>query len=312
MRLGFCQILTIGSLVGLLTLVGCGRSESIAPEVSSESDTTLVSKSPAAGDLAAGDLAAGDLAAGDLAAGNLAAGNLAAGNLADQKGTRNETAAAIGSPQADGPNKPVLVSESEHIQRFDNGQIKRRFEARTYSNNEVVFHGRYVEYYPNGQRFKQGMYVDGKQDGLWGYWHENGRIAKKGKFIEGAHDGIWIYKTDRGYMRRQESYQNGLKDGLWIVYGREPGTKIREENWQEDKRHGVTTEFNPKTGKILMVTEWVHGKKHGKEQIWHEDGSKAVYREYQNDELHGRAVVWAPSGAVRTDLRYVHGVRQSD
>jgi antitoxin component YwqK of YwqJK toxin-antitoxin module len=272
--------LTISSVVGLLTLAGCGGSDTATPEVS-VNETTLVSKST--------DMVSLDDLTADL----------------------HETAATSADSSASEVNKPKLLSESQHIQRFDNGQIKRRFEARTYSNKEIVFHGRYVEYYPNGQRFKQGMYVDGKQDGMWGYWHDNGRIAKKGQFIDGEHDGIWIYKTDKGHMRRQESYKNGLKDGLWIVYGRLPGTKVREENWKQDLRHGLTTEYNPETGQIMMTTEWVDGKKQGKEQVWYEDGSKAIYREYQDGELHGRAVVWAPSGSVRTDLRYVNGVRQS-
>lgn len=249
------------------------KSPGVAPSVTARpADTTLVSKSP---------------------------------DSVDAKNSRRSSILATSRTDA------KLVAEKERKERFPNGELRRRFVARLYSDGEVVFHGPYVEYYPNGKRFKQGMYVDGKQDGLWGYWHDNGRIAKKGKFILGDHDGIWLYKTSAGHMRRQESYIKGEKDGLWIVYGREPGTKIREMEFKGGVKHGKVVEYFPKTGQKQMSTEWLNGQKHGEEMVWFEDGSKAVSKEYVNGELHGRSVVWAPSGAIRADFQYINGVRKS-
>ena len=284
MRVGKCQPLIFSNLVGLLAMAGCGGSDSAQPEIS-RNDTTLVSRTPDTEDTPV---------------------------TPDLQGLNSDELPTSSPAAVEGKTeKPKLVVEQEKIERFADGQIRRRFDARIYDNNEIVFHGRYVEYYPNGKRFKQGMYVEGKQDGVWGYWHDNGRIAKKGKFILGEHDGVWIYKTNRGYLRRQESYKNGLKDGLWIVYGRKPGTKVREENWKDGKRHGKTIEFFPETGENQVVTEWANGQKDGREMAWYPDGSKAVERHYKNGELHGRAVAYAPSGAVRTEVEYVNGVRTS-
>ena len=321
----FRRTLLISSLVTLLIMTGCGGSDTAVSD--SDGGDTALAIPPESDDR---ETSAASTSYVDDPGSDDRESPVAIRHAVDRQDPIHRRTSASGEAPADAtrpdsiqpdpidgpivaiPAKPKLLGKREQIERYDDGQIRRRFVARIYSNNEVVFHGPYVEYYPNGKRFKQGMYVDNKQDGMWGYWHDNGRIAKKGRFILGKHDGIWIYKTERGHMRRQESYKDGLKDGLWIVYGREPGTKIREERWKDDKRHGQCTEFFPKTGGTQQITEWVNGKRHGKESIWFKDGKKAVEREYKDGQLHGRAVAYAPSGAIRTEMHYVDGERQTD
>ena len=37
------------------------------------------------------------------------------------------------------------------------------------SDDQLVNHGEYTEYYPNGQKFAEGNYDNGVHDGTWSY-----------------------------------------------------------------------------------------------------------------------------------------------
>ena len=46
---------------------------------------------------------------------------------------------------------------------------------------------KYIEYYPNGMKWREVTLKDGKEDGLWTQWYENGQkeegICKDGVLV---------------------------------------------------------------------------------------------------------------------------------
>ena len=55
-----------------------------------------------------------------------------------------------------------------------------------------------IDYWPNGQKEKEGSFKDGIKDGKWTYLHSNGRKEKEGTFLDGKEDGIWTYWFNNG------------------------------------------------------------------------------------------------------------------
>ena len=62
---------------------------------------------------------------------------------------------------------------SEVIETYENGNIKSiTYHKKSRTGIEKV---KYEEYYKNGQKYEEGTYKDGKQDGLYTEWYDNGQ-----------------------------------------------------------------------------------------------------------------------------------------
>ena len=70
--------------------------------------------------------------------------------------------------------------------------------------------------YRNGQKHREGGYLDRKKHGLFTEWFDNGQKKQEGSFKEGRLSGSWIYWDEEGIMYKEETYKDGKKDGLFI------------------------------------------------------------------------------------------------
>lgn len=289
-RHGSCRLATVAPLVlaiGLLT--GCGSDES-----SSGSAT-----SPTTGALANSDAVSGN--------GTVATKDSATQSLADSQ-TIPTTATSA--------SEPLVIKRSsnfvtkEQIDRYSNGKVRRGYEARFYPDGEMVFHGRFVEFWETGKKHSKGRYVEGKKEGEWTYWHGNGRIAKKGSFVNGKLEGRWLYVTEDGRPKHRDHYKDGLRHGELIVFDKATGTKVvRKVHFQNGVKHGIATEYYS-NGNVMMSTTWVDGKEHGKRESFYENGNKLSTTEYSKGKLNGHVIEWSPTGAVQSDIVYVNDVPQ--
>lgn len=73
-------------------------------------------------------------------------------------------------------------------------------------------------YYLNGRLYSEGIVKNGKEDGLWIYWHDNGKKAREGNFVQGKREGIHKYWFLNGRMRGEGSFKNDKYDGKWLMY----------------------------------------------------------------------------------------------
>ncbi len=77
-----------------------------------------------------------------------------------------------------------------------------------------------IEWNKGGQKIEEGIYKDGKEDGLWTYWHSNGKKLKEINFKNGKPHGKLTKWWSNGKKRYEETY----KDGKFIS----------EKRWNED------------------------------------------------------------------------------
>src|SRR4051812_23377032 len=81
-----------------------------------------------------------------------------------------------------------FVRETEHVTSFPDKSVYVRKNVKVYSDNSLVPHGLYTEFYRGGQKFTEGKYVDGVKDGPWQTWYENGKPAKTENYVNGKLD----------------------------------------------------------------------------------------------------------------------------
>jgi len=72
-----------------------------------------------------------------------------------------------------------------------------------------------VETDKDGNVLAKGMTRNGVRFGPWEFWHSNGQKAKEGKYIEGQRFGIWkTWRVDGSY-ESVGRYVDDLKEGPW-------------------------------------------------------------------------------------------------
>lgn len=164
----------------------------------------------------------------------------------------------------DGIPPPKLVDVREIREDRPDG-TRVAASVKYFSDASTIRHGPYTEWYPNGKKFKEGRYEDGKKVGEWVVYSDDGKRAKTGAYKDDVCEGVWTYWRSDGSKQRQESYLNGDRDGPWILW-HENGQKASEANY-------------------------VKGKLDGRVIAWDKDGKKTGEAVYRNGVLVERIAV---------------------
>ncbi len=106
-------------------------------------------------------------------------------------------------------------------------------------SNEIAYHkgspytGKSYKLHPNGQRYTETNYKDGKRDRSI-YFNENGQKAIETSFKDGKANGLQTKWHENGQKREEINYKDGKWDGLWVVWYKN-GQKKLEENYKNGK-----------------------------------------------------------------------------
>ncbi|MCS7305354.1 MAG: toxin-antitoxin system YwqK family antitoxin [Thermoguttaceae bacterium] len=176
---------------------------------------------------------------------------------------------------------PKLVDIRTLEEKFPDGKLRIRRTVKYFSDNSTVNHGPYTEWHPNGQKFCEGRYEDGKRVGEWTYYYEDGSKAKMGTYKDGQLDGLWTYWSQGQPDKpiRQEEYRAGQRHGKWITWN-EQGQKIREETYAHNQLEGPVTEWYP-NGQMKIQVHYKQGLPDGKVITWDEQGRKISERTFR-------------------------------
>jgi len=176
---------------------------------------------------------------------------------------------------------PKLVDVRRLEEKFPDGKIRLQRTVKYFSDASTVNHGPYTEWHPNGQKFCEGRYEDGRRVGEWIYYYEDGTKAKMGTYKDGQLEGRWTYWAQGRPEQpiRQEEYQAGHRHGTWI-YWNEQGQKLREENYAQNRLDGPVTEWYP-NGQMKTQANYKQGLLDGKLITWDEQGRKLSERSFR-------------------------------
>tara|TARA_B110000240_G_C13259912_1_gene351163 strand:- start:330 stop:641 length:312 start_codon:yes stop_codon:yes gene_type:complete len=84
----------------------------------------------------------------------------------------------------------ILFGCSENRLLLDELTNKGTDENRIIYYKSKLFNGVGFDIYPNSQLKEEGNHKDGKQDGLWKYYHKNGQLKEERNYINGIRDGL--------------------------------------------------------------------------------------------------------------------------
>jgi antitoxin component YwqK of YwqJK toxin-antitoxin module len=163
-----------------------------------------------------------------------------------------------------------------------------------------------------GNKFGEGNYKNGKQDGEWIYYQRNGELKGKGKFINGdgtdigksgvpkdGRDGLWIFYFENGKIKEEATYKNGKIDGFFKLYWIN-GTLSEESNYKDGILSG-TRNLYYSNGKIKQTINFIDNKASGKVLFFNEMGVKYQESTYSNGEKLGLEIVFDEEGKISSE-----------
>jgi len=157
------------------------------------------------------------------------------------------------------------------------------------SDERYVNDGKYVEYYPGGQKYVEGTYKMGVFEGEWKYWFPNGQICKTVLFKSGRADGQWEVFTKEGKRIWQKSFLNGKRQGKWTSFYDASEKPRFEVSYDQGKPTGQRIKYY-ESGQKQQVISFEDGKMHGTMTEWNENGDKLAEAVFEHGKLSGKIV----------------------
>jgi antitoxin component YwqK of YwqJK toxin-antitoxin module len=193
------------------------------------------------------------------------------------------------------PPPAALVEKCVDSEKYENGQLRYERQIARYSDDHFVADGFYREFYPNGEKFAEGQYKNGHQDGKWTYWHDNGKVQRVVEYSNGQPDGSWDVLNPEGYVVAKRAYKDGKRDGTWIVYDETGKQSLREEVYTAGKADGVWKVWFP-NGQMKTEVGIKDGVRNGKFAEWDEKGTPRYELNFVDGKLDGTAHLWGADG----------------
>jgi antitoxin component YwqK of YwqJK toxin-antitoxin module len=193
--------------------------------------------------------------------------------------------------------EPSVSQEGPVKEEYEPGKVRVERIVRKMSDDTIVNHGKFTEYYRNGNKFTEGNYDNGVHEGAWSYWHENGQLSKTVNFKKGQPDGSWdVFRAD-GTLLAKRGYKNGQRDGAWVAYNEDGKTPSVEQNYAGGKLNGVATVYF-KSGKPRVQSTFKDNLRDGRMTEWDEAGRKLAEADYVAGKLEGKLIRYAADGTA--------------
>lgn len=197
--------------------------------------------------------------------------------------------------EPDAPPPASRVEKRVDSAKYDDGKVRYEREIVRYSDNHFVADGYYREFYPNGQKFAEGQYKDGRQDGAWTYWYDDGKVNRKANYKDGQPDGSWEVYNAEGAIVAKRGFKNGKRDGTWVVYDAAGKQKLREEPYADGKADGTWKVWDD-SGKQRTQMTFKLGTRDGPAAEWDDKGNPRAEVNYKDGKLDGTATLYGPDG----------------
>ncbi|MEM9353767.1 MAG: toxin-antitoxin system YwqK family antitoxin [Planctomycetota bacterium] len=191
---------------------------------------------------------------------------------------------------------PRAMGKKTYLEQYADKSTRVKRSVKLMSDDSVINHGPYEEYWRNGEKFSEGVFKDGVHHGEWSFWHPNGQLNRTVNFVEGRPDGKWKAYREDGSLEAEREYVDGKREGTWIVYHPDGKTPRVELPYQNGRLEGLRKSFYV-NGQERQRAPHTEGRVDGIVVEWDEAGRKVLEVEFSNGEQNGRVLRNTPSSA---------------
>src|SRR5688572_11587421 len=96
---------------------------------------------------------------------------------------------------------------------LDKKHVKEIYQLKDTVRN--ILHGRYVNYYVNGNIESKGQFTNNETTGVWEFFYETGNLKMRGILRQSANYGVWEYFYESGQKSMEGNVNGRNRDGEW-------------------------------------------------------------------------------------------------
>jgi antitoxin component YwqK of YwqJK toxin-antitoxin module len=137
--------------------------------------------------------------------------------------------------------------------KFVTGKLSSSYQMR-YNKR----HGKFISNYFSGNRYCDGIYFNGDENGYWKWYHENGKLYKEGKYNHGSKDGVWKTYHENGKINKESTYLSGAAIGTEKTYN-EQGVLTQSREFKSNTEHGELNFYSEALGKLQLTRHYNYG-----------------------------------------------------
>ena len=157
-------------------------------------------------------------------------------------------------------------------------------------DSRLLYSGKCVTCYRNGQLKSQISIVNGKQDSIGLEYYESGCLQSKMYYLSGKLDGeITYYYDSTNNKAQQELFKEGIRNGKSIEFeNNTTNDTLIYTTFKNNKLDGIKKEFYAKN-KIWRIIEYKNGIQNGTQKKYNSDGKIEMEISFKNGKKDG---VW--------------------
>lgn len=159
------------------------------------------------------------------------------------------------------------------VQRFypSGNEYSSPYAAILANNNEALPDGIVTYWYESGERGSEGLFQNGKREGIWLTWHENGQLGIEGNFQNDKKEGPWNMWHENGQPHIQGNFKNDEQEGFHRMWY-ENGQLYQEGNFANSEFVGLWRVWD-ENGVLRTQGYYQNGQETGIWHKWDEDGN---------------------------------------
>ena len=215
-------------------------------------------------------------------------------------------------------------------------------KSKEFEQENFIADGNAIIYDSFGNKFGEGNFIKGSQNGAWVYYFNNGAkmadvnflngngiisdssgIPKNGReglfnsyykngnpetiqtLKSGKFDGVYNSFYENGKPKDVRNYTAGKLNGLYSFYD-ENGNKKEVSNYKSGEFDGLVTLFY-ENGNKKQVSNYKFGKLEGLETQYDDLGLKIIERNYSNGLLNGKLTFYEKAGVKNYEVETIKG-----
>jgi antitoxin component YwqK of YwqJK toxin-antitoxin module len=178
------------------------------------------------------------------------------------------------------------------------------------------------KWHRNGQLKHEVNYVNGQEEGLERNWYDNGQLKHENNYVNGVREGFSRQWFENGQLKEEGNFKNNRYHGNWAFYHKN-GNKHAIGAFNESDGKGKGSTGIPNTnregiwylwydnGQLEQEGKYVTGKREGLSSQWHENGQLDLRGSFVNGKQEGLWPQWNEKGNLVMEHNFVNGVNQN-
>ena len=171
-----------------------------------------------------------------------------------------------------------------------------------------IYKGKFINYYPTGEKKSEGNYLNGNKNGLWIYYYKSGVIEQEGYFRNGKIDGIWKWFYESGKIKCKENFIDDREDGLCIEYDENSNILVKGE-YIDGLKEGL---WINNVGKHVENGYYKYGVREGRWEYYFANGKLKFEGDFLQGNEDGKHKWYYSSGRLKEEKYYIYGSKEKN